>query len=218
MLFRIRAHPSKVQAGFHAVACVAAALGVWVAGAGLALAPQPATTTAELGGANGVTGAAIYTTVNTKVILKWPSLFTAGSSAPAGTPCSNVALPVGAATTMHIQVLGFNRRCVPTTFPPIPGQTVERPYPPPTVATARLGTVQGNSASGVRIAVVATIVIKWPTTWHAHINNAVPEPGTPCSPTNMLAGESTTMHIQGFQNASSSYRRCVPNTEPIWSP
>ena len=32
------------------------------------------------------------------------------------------------------------------------------------------------------------------------------------------AGEATSRHIQGYVNTSSSYRRCVANTEPLWSP
>jgi hypothetical protein len=74
--------------------------------------PQPAQATVELFGSNGATAAAVWlNTTDATTILKWPSVYSAGSSAAAGTPCSNFDMLSGETTAKFIQVLGSYRRC-----------------------------------------------------------------------------------------------------------
>ena len=211
MTFQIQVHRSGVQAGFLPVASVAAAIGVWVTGAGLALAPMPAQTTAPLSGTTGATAAAVTVEIYQSSVVKWPnSLTPCPSTILAGTSCSNSALAPDVLAYQKIFRIGSNCKCDSGVVSPSTVQT--------TLLLAPLASANGSTAAGIRANVKDTAVILWPTTWHAHVNNAVPEPGTPCSPTAMAAGQRTFRHIQGYVNNTSTYRRCVPNTEPLWSP
>jgi hypothetical protein len=96
-----------------AAALAASAGGVWLAGAGTALAPEPAQLTAGLAGGSGASAAAVF--VNTKVetkVVKWPSTWTANTTLAAGTPCSPTDLAVGQEVTRFIQASGNYRKCV----------------------------------------------------------------------------------------------------------
>jgi hypothetical protein len=102
-----------------AVAMVAAvsAGGVWSAGAGTALAPEPAQLTTSLYGTPGsMTATAdakyVHTNTSTKVVM-WPSNYpiAAKSWAPAGQPCYPGNLPAGQQTTKAIRVSGAYAIC-----------------------------------------------------------------------------------------------------------
>lgn len=188
-----------------------AALLAWLASVGSALAPMPAQTTAPLSGTTGATAAAVVVDVYPSSVIKWGTTLTScPSTILAGTPCSPSALPSDVQAYMQIFRFGSNCRCGSGI---VSSSTVQT-----TLLLAPLASANGSTAAGVRANVRDTVVILWPTTWQAHVNNAVPEPGTPCSPTAMLAGQRTSRHIQGYVNTSSTYRRCVANTEPLWSP
>lgn len=87
--------------------------GTFLAGAGTALAPEPAQLTQSLIGGNGVSAAAYYvnTSSQTKVV-RWPGTWTANTTLNAGTPCSTVELAAGAEATRTIQANGNYRKCV----------------------------------------------------------------------------------------------------------
>lgn len=75
------------------------------------LDPQPATTTARLGGSNGATAAAVYVNTSTPTnVLKW-SAFASYGTAAAGTPCSNSDLAIGDTAYQFIRVTGVLRSC-----------------------------------------------------------------------------------------------------------
>lgn len=98
-----------------AVAAAALAVGgsVWFAGAGTALAPEPAQLTADLQGSNGATAAAYY--VNTEIqtgVVKWPSTYSYNPGLPAGTPCSPYDLGAWATSSRVIQANGNYRKCL----------------------------------------------------------------------------------------------------------
>ena len=159
----------------------------------------------------GATAAAYFVYVEHSTVVKWGTAFTfCPSTLIAGTPCSNSNLLEGEKAYMQIRRSGTNCRCASYVGPTSTVQT--------TLLVTPLTAATGNKASGVSSSPTDTFVILWPTTWQAHVNNAVPDPGTPCSPTEMAAGQRTFRHIQGYVNNTSTYRRCVPNTEPIWSP
>ena len=96
-----------------AAAIVASAGGVWFAGAGTALAPEPAQLTSNLYGSTGATAAAYY--VNTAVetgVVKWPGTYHYNPNLAAGTPCSPYDLGAWATTSRVIQATGNYRKCV----------------------------------------------------------------------------------------------------------
>ena len=98
-----------------AAAAVASAGGVWLAGAGTALAPEPAVVKdyAYLSGSDGATAAAYYvdTAVETGVV-KWPGYYKYNPNLAAGTPCSPYDLGPWATTSRVIQAMGSYRKCV----------------------------------------------------------------------------------------------------------
>lgn len=95
-----------------ALSAFASAAGVWVAGAGTALAPEPAFLTQDLGGSTGTMASAYYANTSTPTnVIKWPGTWTAGSVA-AGTPCSTFNLDSGAETTTVIVANGHYRKCM----------------------------------------------------------------------------------------------------------
>ena len=204
-------HSFRAQGGVLLTTAGAAALFAWVVGIGSALAPEPATTRAVLTGSTGAIAGGVVLNVRPSTVVKWGTAFTyCPSTLLAGTPCSPSNLLEGAKAYMQIRRSGTNCRCASYVGST---STVETTFlmTPLTAAT-------GNKATGVSASAKDTVIILWPTSWHAHVNDFVPEPGTPCSPTSMAAGQRTFQHIQGFQNTSSTYRRCVANTEPLWSP
>jgi len=72
-----------------------------------AWAPGPATTTEEVSGPNGATGAAVYvTTQQPTTVVRWYSTPTAFGSAPlaAGMPCTTGAMAAGSTTYKVIRV------------------------------------------------------------------------------------------------------------------
>lgn len=204
--YTIRAH-----GGVLLTTAGAAALFAWVVGVGSALAPESATTTAVLTGPTGATANARVLNVRPSTVVKWGTAYTyCPSTLLAGTPCSPSNLVEGAKAYMQIRRSGTNCRCASYVGST---STVET-----TLLMTPLTSATGNKATGVSANAKDTVIILWPTSWHAHVNDAVPEPGTPCSPTSMAAGQRTFQHIQGYVNPSSSYRRCVANTQPLWSP
>jgi hypothetical protein len=86
--------------GTCAVAMVAALSGggVWLGGAGTALAPEPARTNGALYSNGSVTSANYITTGGTTNAWRWTSSWAASSSMPVGAPCSTG--PVSAGTTL----------------------------------------------------------------------------------------------------------------------
>lgn len=195
--------------GLSGVASVAAAVTVWALAAGTALAPMPAQTTAPLSGPTGALAAAVFPALSVKQVLKWGTTFSGGPWIAPGTPCSVADLPPGEIAYLHIQALGGNRRCVGLNQPTVLGGIVNRPYPNPVTLVSPMVDGRGT---GARVNVTPTRVIKWPVTYYVHA--PWPVPGTPCSPSDMRAGESTTLHIQQYM-AGSPRHRCVSNTLPI---
>jgi len=195
---------------FSAIA-LAAATAVWSFASGTVRAPGPADLKSPLYGSNGATADAVF--VNTGVaskILLWPSTYTSCGAycKPVGTPCSNVGMGTGDRTTKHLVAYSptsVTRKCVENTQPLYVGQPVVRPYPTPVLVVDT-----SNGMLGVQHTVTGTRVVKWPT--YFITQSPLPAAGTPCSPTDMLAGEATSMWIQAKQN--SGLRRCVSLTEP----
>lgn len=100
------------------VTALACAGGVWLAGAGTALAPEPAKLKVSLSGSSGATAAAIL--VNSAVstnVVKWPGSSSAATSSgflPAiGTPCSTTLASAGSETDSVIVAgaTSTTRRC-----------------------------------------------------------------------------------------------------------
>jgi hypothetical protein len=88
------------------------------AGAGTALAPEPARLATVLSGSTGATAAAVFvnSSAPTRVLYYSSSWVVGGSSGPAaGTPCSSMALPADPTTTQVIQAFTSGaytyRRC-----------------------------------------------------------------------------------------------------------
>ena len=203
-------HTSRAHSAVLLTTAGAAALLAWVVGIGSALAPEPATTRAVLTGSTGATAAAVILKVQPSTVVKWGTAYTyCPSTLLAGTPCSNSNLLEGEKAYKRIERSGTNCRCSDYIGSASKVQT--------TLLMTPLTSANGNRATGVSASAKDTFVILWPTSWYAHVNNAVPVPGTPCSPTAMAAGQRTFQHIQGYVNTSSTYRRCVPNTWPLWS-
>jgi hypothetical protein len=99
--------------GGAVLAGVAAAATLWLQGAGLASAPEPARLSAALSGTAGSSGAALYLSGAPTTVLFYSGSWTAHSSGPAaGTPCSPVALAKDQLATKVIQVNGNYRRCI----------------------------------------------------------------------------------------------------------
>lgn len=196
--------------GTAASFAVAAAFG-WGVATSTALAPQPAQAVASLSGSTGATAAAIVTrSTPVTTILKWPSGYTFGSNAPAGTPCSNIDLLPGEPVTMQIQVLGSARRCWPVASTTTTCTAAATNLNPIVVTQA---TLNGN-AQGVQVTTVPTAILKWQELW----STAQPTPaaGTACSPIDMLPGEVTMRHVQVWM-AGSLWSRCVDNTLPAYA-
>jgi hypothetical protein len=101
-------------AGLLAVLAVAA--GTFFAGAGSALAPEPAKLSSRLP-VSGATAAIYVNTSTPTTVVFWGSSWTVASNGPAaGTPCSSSALAADAITSQAIQTFvtsgGFTyRRC-----------------------------------------------------------------------------------------------------------
>ena len=93
-------------------ATAACAAVVFLAGAGTALAPEPAQLVAPLVGYTGEGATAVY--VNTGVTtaaVKWPASWTYNASLHAGQACSTTDLAANAIATQVIQANGSYRRC-----------------------------------------------------------------------------------------------------------
>ena len=102
-----------VLAAVTIAALAGSAGGTFLAGAGTALAPEPAMLTADLSGSNGATAAALYSNTNVGTsVVKWPKSYTYGPWLAAGTPCNDVDLPPGAVVTSVIVATGNYRKCV----------------------------------------------------------------------------------------------------------
>ena len=197
-----------------AVTFSVAAASSWAIASQAVLAPQPAQAVAKLGGSSGATAAALYTkSTPISKIVKWPSGFTAGSNAAAGTPCSNIDLAPGAPVTMQIQVIGSSRRCWPiarTTSAPCAAAPAN-PNPNPIIVTQ--ATLNGT-AQGVQVTTEPTVILKWPEPWST--TQPTPVAGTACSPTDMLPGETTQRHVQIWLEGGP-WSRCVDNTLPAYA-
>jgi len=102
----------KQMLAYGAVA-IAMSLGVFAIGSGTALAPGPAKLRTALGPSSGATASAVIvnTSIETKV-LYYSSSWTSDPTGPAaGTPCSTIALAIGAKTQQIMQARGSYRRC-----------------------------------------------------------------------------------------------------------
>jgi hypothetical protein len=85
---------------------VASAVLTFFAGAGEALAPEPARLTGPLA------GAAVYFSGSPTTVVKWSASYVSAVNPPAaGTPCGTADLGTGTATTKVIQAVGTYRRC-----------------------------------------------------------------------------------------------------------
>ena len=101
-----------------AAALAATAGSAWFAGAGTALAPEPAMLTAPLSAGspydyNTPTAGAYY--VNSRVptsVVKWPSTYKPNTTLPVGTPCSNIDLGTWQQTAQVIVAAGNYRKCL----------------------------------------------------------------------------------------------------------
>ena len=178
------------------------------------LAPQPAQAVAKLGGSSGASAAAVYTTTTPiSNIVVWPNVYTAGSSAPAGTPCSNINLAPGAPVTKQIQVIGSMRRCWPiaSTTSTACAAAPANPNPNPIVVTQ--ATLNGT-AQGVQVTTQPTAILKWPELWST--TQPTPVAGTACSPVDMLPGETTQRHVQLWVEGGP-WSRCVDITLPAYA-
>jgi hypothetical protein len=151
-------------------------------------------------------------------LLLFPATWTVGS-VPAGTPCSNAGLPIGATPTKRIEARGAYRRCVKFNTAKAPPANFPRPLPPMPVSTGE-GTNAADDAIGVT-AVEIVDVVSWPASWTYPDAAGVPAPypGQPCSDFPLLAGESTHKHIQTQQedNPEGPFR-CVRLKDPIAYP
>jgi hypothetical protein len=91
---------------------VASAVLTFFAGAGEALAPEPARLTGPLAGAAGTTAPAVYFSGSPTTVVKWSASYVSVVNPPAaGTPCGTADLGTGTATTKVIQAVGTYRRC-----------------------------------------------------------------------------------------------------------
>jgi hypothetical protein len=100
--------------GTCAVGMVAAvsAGGVWLGGAGTALAPEPARLRAPLSETISVSADAYYVNTSTSTtVLRWTGSYRHGT-APAGTPCSTSGMAAGQETRQVIVASGNYRKCV----------------------------------------------------------------------------------------------------------
>ena len=90
-------------------AAAAIGAGTFFAGAGSALAPEPAKLSASMGGTTGATacrGLRQHPSTTPTEVAYYNSSWVVGSTGPAaGTPCSASALPAGETTSHVIQVL-----------------------------------------------------------------------------------------------------------------
>ena len=108
--------PIRLVAAIAAAGAIAS--GTFFAGAGSALAPEPAKLTVKIDGTTGATGAAVYvnSATPTKVLFYNSSWVAAAIGPAAGTPCSSTGLPVDAITSHVIQTLATSstvyRRCL----------------------------------------------------------------------------------------------------------
>jgi hypothetical protein len=88
--------------------------GTLLAGAGTALAPEPAQLTGPFGSAShGSTAEARFVNTNVETtVVKWPGSWTASTTLAPGTPCSTVELAPGEVATRTIQATGNYRKCM----------------------------------------------------------------------------------------------------------
>lgn len=196
------------SATFAVIAGLIAGIGTWAAAIDVALAPEPAKTTAPLTGTTGATAQAVSLTIDTNVkVVKWPSSMSyCGPNMQAGMLCSNIDLASDEVPYKRIQKIGSNCRCYGTYTPVVEGELRK-----PRLITSMIGNEFGTA---VLASSKAVTVIKWPNTYHVEF--PLPEPGTACSPVDLPVGATITRHIQVFQEGSG-WRRCVSNTLPIYA-
>lgn len=109
-------HTIKRAVALSAVALtLAVSAGVtFLAGAGTALAPEPAKLVGSTAVSyTGQTGPAQYLSGTTTTIVRWPTTGSANAdgSPRAGQPCATTYLAPGATTTKVIRVSGSSRNC-----------------------------------------------------------------------------------------------------------
>ena len=90
------------------------AAGVWLGGAGEALAPEPARLAADLSGANTTaTAVAVYVNTNTPTkVIKWFGTFAKPANVHAGQPCYPGNLAAPNRTYKVIRVTGSSATCL----------------------------------------------------------------------------------------------------------
>jgi hypothetical protein len=190
------------------IALVSAA-SAWTIGAGTALAPEPARLTAPLNGPTGATAAAVFISAPKPVgYVLMPTSFGSYSNPPIpGTPCSNSVLAPGIRTDRIVQSPGTMaspsnyRRC----YVGKPYLSEEGPAP------AYRSTYAINDTQVFMLDARGTTVVKWPRKWRTR--NRPPDAGTPCTPKDLKAEETTSMVIEAAP-PPSTYRRCVKPTAP----